>query len=299
MDDNELAPACSYDVMATCNFNCRFCFGRFKDVRSTVLEDGKDCLEKEDSLKLIEALAEAGMKKIKFSGGEPTLCPWLSELIERAHSRDMIVALGTNGHLLAQEAKKQTRNGLLKRLSPYLHWIALSVDSGNAETNLQMGRRDDNDEALSAEDYARVADAARALGVRVRVNTVVNAYNLGEDMSEWVRMVKPERWKLIQVLPMGGQNDETIGGLEIDETTFLEFAERHTGLEGVPDPIPAVHGLVYGAFIQIDPAGRFFDNVDGRHVYSQPILSAGVENAWKRVRFYPDKFEARGAFYDW
>ena len=40
--------------------------------------------------------------------------------------------------------------------------------------------------------------------------------NWREDMSAFVRRVQPERWKVFQVFPIGGQNDDAVDDLLID-----------------------------------------------------------------------------------
>lgn len=38
-----------------------------------------------------------------------------------------------------------------------------------------------------------------------------------------------------------------------------------------------------GSYIMISPDGRFFNNVDGKHNYSEPILEVGIEEALKQT----------------
>jgi len=54
-----------------------------------------------------------------------------------------------------------------------------------------------------------------------------------------------------------------------------------------------------GSYAMIDPLGRFFSNVDGRYVYSSPILEVGVTAAFSAVAFNAARFDARGGCYDW
>src|SRR3954453_6109191 len=56
-----------------CNYECGFCFHTAKSSHLSSLEDSKTVLKK---------LAIAGMKKINFAGGEPSLYPkYLEELM--------------------------------------------------------------------------------------------------------------------------------------------------------------------------------------------------------------------------
>jgi radical S-adenosyl methionine domain-containing protein 2 len=54
-----------------------------------------------------------------------------------------------------------------------------------------------------------------------------------------------------------------------------------------------------GSYLMVDPAGRFFDNVNGRHTYSRPIIEVGVTEALKDIRFDLGKFYEREGVYDW
>ena len=54
-----------------------------------------------------------------------------------------------------------------------------------------------------------------------------------------------------------------------------------------------------GSYAMVDPAGRFFDNMEGRHHYSSPILEVGLQQAWSQVRFEHTSFISRGGQYDW
>ncbi|MBA3546792.1 MAG: hypothetical protein H0T76_09945 [Nannocystis sp.] len=80
-------------------------------------------------------------------------------------------------------------------------------------------------------------DEIRARGLRLKLNTVVTALNWREDMSEFVRRVAPERWKVFQVLPIGGQNDGAVDDLLIDAAQFRAFVDRHVPLANNLAPI--------------------------------------------------------------
>lgn len=52
-----------------------------------------------------------------------------------------------------------------------------------------------------------------------------------------------------------------------------------------------------GSYAMVDPAGRFYDNIDGPHHYSRPLLEVGVDAAWADVGFFMARFEERGGRY--
>ena len=72
-------PSVNYHLWKPCNMRCEFCFATFQDIDTYILPKGH--LGREGCLSVVESLVDAGFKKINFAGGEPTLCPWLPELI--------------------------------------------------------------------------------------------------------------------------------------------------------------------------------------------------------------------------
>jgi radical S-adenosyl methionine domain-containing protein 2 len=103
---------------------CKFCFAGFKDVKKSILPKGH--LPKDQAIQVVQQLANLGFEKITFAGGEPTLCPWLSELIAEAKSLGMTTMIVTNGSKLTDRFLKENRK--------HLDWIAISVDSLNSDT---------------------------------------------------------------------------------------------------------------------------------------------------------------------
>ena len=71
----------------------------------------------------------------------------------------------------------------------------------------------------------------RDLNMIFKVNTVVTSKNrLEEDMSSLINEVKPDRWKIFQVLPLEGENYgegagklQSIDGLLISTNEFDEY----------------------------------------------------------------------------
>lgn len=281
-----LPPSVNFHLWEPCNMRCRFCFATFQDVKSTVLPRGH--LPREQALQVVERLAPH-FQKISFAGGEPLLCPWLPELVRAAKVRGMVTMLVTNGSRLREK---------LQELEGALDWVTLSIDSASPETHERLGRAV-RGRALAVEDYVALAEQVRQAGMRLKVNTVVTALNASEDMGELMQALRPERWKLLRVLHVAGQNEGQVEPLLCTAEAFRGFVERHHRLatEGVA-LVPEDDEDMRGSYAMVDPAGRFFDNAEGGHRYSEPILQAGVEEAWAQVRFWLERFERRGGRYD-
>jgi radical S-adenosyl methionine domain-containing protein 2 len=280
-----LPPAVNFHLEKACNLRCKFCYAHFDD--DAALREIKRGLDREHAMRVIELVREAGAEKITFVGGEPTLCPFLPDLLRHARDLGYTTTLVTNGFRLER---------LLDEVADCLDWVGLSVDSADEATQAALGRDRGTHVAKSLAHFRRI----HALGIRVKLNTVVTSINWQEDMSDFVRITRPDRWKLFQVLPVDGQNDGSVGPLLIAREQFDAFVDRHMHLkdEGI-SVVPESNDAMTGSYAMIDPLGRFFSNVGGRHTYSPAILEVGVETAFAAVGFDALKFEARGGKYEW
>ena len=207
-------PSVNFHLWRPCNMKCGFCFATFQDIDPDNLPKGH--IGRDDCISVVEALGEAGFQKINFAGGEPTLCPWLSELITRASEIGLVTSIVTNGSRITPD--------WLQSVEGHLDWTALSIDSVNRAASLRIGRATQSG-PLGEDDYLKAVDILRANDVRVKVNTVVTRFNLEEDMNNFIIEARPERWKLLQVLPVKGQNDFSIGEYVISGSEFERYSQ--------------------------------------------------------------------------
>ena len=284
----KLPPSVNFHFWQPCNMSCRGCFATFEDVRADGLPKGH--LPRPDALHVTEELARR-FAKITFAGGEPTLCPWLHDLVATAHRQGATTMLVSNGTRTSQE--------YIAAFEGTLDWLTLSIDSADPATHARMGRAVAG-QPLTPEDYCAAADAARSQGIRLKVNTVITAENWDEDLTELILCIRPERWKLLQALPVRGQNDAGIGDLLISRARAEVFVARNAvSHEAEIAIVFEDNDAMTGSYAMVDPAGRFFDNTTGIHRYGPPIADVGVDAAWQAVHFDGARFEARGGRYDW
>ena len=194
----------------------------FQDFGKNLLPKGH--LAREECLAVVEALAEGGFEKINFAGGEPTLCPWLPDLIRRARELALTTSVVTNGSCITRE--------WLDRTAGCLDWAAVSVDTLDPGKLKSIGRTTRNG-PMSELDYLRIVEILKEAGVRLKINTVVTRENCDEDLGGFTAQVKPERWKLFQVLPVGGQNDGLVDNLLITQDEFDQYVAPQQ-VRGVP-----------------------------------------------------------------
>ena len=288
MNEATIIPTVNYHLWKPCNMRCKFCFATFQDISNATLPASH--LGPEGSRKVVEDLAGAGFRKINFAGGEPTLCPWLPDLLTVAKGRGLTTSVVTNASRITLDWAKTVHN--------VLDWAALSIDSVNPDTLRIIGRMSPAG-PLGATEYLGAIALLRHHGARIKVNTVVSRSNVGEDLTDFIIDARPERWKLLQVLPVTGQNDAAVDQHLIDQAEFERYVEwsrrvEKYGIIVVPEP----NDLMRGSYVMVDPAGRFFDNASGYHTYSRPILEVGVEAAIGDISIDPQKFLARGGLYN-
>ena len=135
-------PSVHYHLWRACDMRCVFCFATFQDIEVELLPKGH--LGRDDSLAVVDSLAYAGFEKLNFAGGEPTLCPWLPDLIRRANDLGMTTSVVTNGSLITDDWLDQIDGGLC--------WATLSIDSAHSDTLLRTGRTTRSG-PMSALDY--------------------------------------------------------------------------------------------------------------------------------------------------
>ena len=293
MQSNDLhGPGLSVNLhlIEACNARCAYCFATFPHLGRA------DRLSSADRMALVDLLVDAEARKINFAGGEPTLLPDLGALCERVKTRSggrCAVSLVTNGARLRP---------LLEGWSACIDWVALSVDSGDDRTNETLGRTRKN--RPYAPVMLELGAEAKRRGVRLKCNTVVSRANLEEDMTGFISALVPERWKLLQLLPVVGENDSSAGDFSVSEDAFRAFVERHRplgrlGIELVPEDNDAMTN----SYLMIGPDGRFFWHVqhgpDRALEYGDQVLKVGLDEALRQVRFSEARFRDRGGAYDW
>ena len=134
------------------------------------------------------------------------------------------------------------------------------------------------------------------------MNTVVCQLNWQADMSHYVRLLNPERWKVFQCLILEGEN---AGGphdlrdarqLQVTSAQFQSFVQRHATLSQM---IPEPNDLMQNSYLLLDENMCFLDCSGGGKVPSESILKVGVLPALAQAGFDAEMFYKRGGIFDW
>ncbi|KAK3331400.1 hypothetical protein B0H66DRAFT_573089 [Apodospora peruviana] len=230
---------------------------------------------------------------LNIAGGEPFLYPKFLGAMVRFCKEDLrlpSVSIVTNGSKVTQR--------FLAEHAKYIDVLAVSCDSFNEQTNIAIGRGDGD----NVSQLFRIRDWCMEYNIKFKLNTVVNRLNQAEDMNAMVKQLQPFRWKVFQVLVVGGENESEdrlrdARGMTITDEEFEAFCERHKGIKAM---IPESNRVMASSYLLVDEYMRFMDKGSNEKMKeSDSILDVGVEKAMVKVRWDEDAFYERGGVYNW
>lgn len=172
-----------------CNLRCVYCMPE-----EMVFKPRAELLTDDEIMRVVRAAAELGVRKIRLTGGEPTVRPNLVALVREIAAVPGIddLAMTTNGVLLSRLAQPLAEAGLRR--------INVSLDSLDADRFHRITRWGTLDDVLEG------LDAARATGLHpIKLNAVVvRGYNEGE-VAELARLSLEHDWEIrfIEMMPFG------------------------------------------------------------------------------------------------
>lgn len=176
-----------------CNLRCVYCMPEKMTFRPR-----EDLLSDDELRRLITLFGTVGFRKIRFTGGEPTLRPALVDLVRHATQTAGIESIGltTNGVLLADLAAPLYAAGLRS--------VNLSLDTLDPEKFHTITRWGRLDTVLAG------LDAAARTGLRIKLNAVVSrGTNDRADVVALARFTLTQAWQVrfIEQMPFGNNSD--------------------------------------------------------------------------------------------
>ncbi|MBZ2169844.1 viperin family antiviral radical SAM protein [Marinobacter sp. F4216] len=285
----------NWHVTEACNYRCHYCYAKWKDAPSSreLFHDPdrtRDLLGElfdyfqptNNSNPLSRQITWKGLR-LNLAGGEPSILgDRLIEIAQTAREIGFQLSIISNGARLSKDA--------LTELAPHLTCLGISLDSTDTNSNQRIGRTTRKGEHLDLAELLANIELARRINpqLTIKLNTVVNLLNAKEDLSEFVTELRPDRWKVLRVLPVIDDS------LAISDDQFSDYVERHRSFESlqcVEDNTDTRE-----SYLMVDPFGRFFQNQlspDGGYQYSQPILSVGAHAAFSEMAFNPSRYHSR------
>ncbi|MBF0378184.1 MAG: 12,18-didecarboxysiroheme deacetylase [Desulfamplus sp.] len=148
-------PVVVWNMTRRCNLRCVHCYAQSEDISY----DNE--LSHEQSLAMIDDLAQFGVPVLLFSGGEPLVHPRLAEYAEYAVKKGMRAVISTNGTLITKEKAK-----ILKDIG--LSYVGISLDGLEETHDKFRGVKGSFKKAL--EGIRNCQEAGIKVGLRFTIN---------------------------------------------------------------------------------------------------------------------------------
>lgn len=282
----------NWHITEACNYSCKYCYASWKRADKEVvhhssdvvkmLEDLHNFFSPENQFNPLRQVMDWQSVRLNLAGGEPLLYPSrVLDIVRTARKIGFSTSLITNASCLTLE--------LARTLAPELSVLGVSIDSASERKNLLIGRSEKGGVTLSPKTMSQVLTEARSCNpsIKVKINTVVNAINCGDEMSSLIRQLAPQRWKVLRMLPL------VTTDLSVSDVDFQGFLTRHRNLADVM--CVEDNSDMVESYLMIDPQGRFFQNTptQATYRYSRKILEIGAARAFSDINIEPEKFCAR------
>ncbi|MEG2338505.1 MAG: GTP 3',8-cyclase MoaA [Clostridium sp.] len=181
---------CRISLTEKCNLRCIYCMPEgYKP-----LSDSEMSLN--EIISIVKSLSKIGIKKIRFTGGEPLVRPDIVDIIRETKKVDGIedVAITTNGVLLKKHLQGLYEAGLTR--------MNVSLDS----------LKDETFKTITGASVSGILDSikkAMELGIYIKINMLpMKGYNEDEiiDFINLTRDIKMDV-RFIELMPMGPAKD--------------------------------------------------------------------------------------------
>ena len=223
-------------VTDKCNLRCVYCMPE----AGLPWLPKADLLTYEEIASIVRVAADAGVRSVRLSGGEPLIRRHLDRLVEAIARIDGIddIALSTNALLLAEQIDALANAGLRR--------VNISLDTLRADRFIAIARRPGLDRVLAG------IDAAVARGLHpVKVNCVVMRGQNDDEIADFARWTRerPVFVRFIEVMPV----HENLG----------VQAQSYIGSDEILELVAAVGDLVPGGGPSGNGPARYYRFADG------------------------------------
>ena len=183
-------------VTDRCNFRCTYCM----PLAGLPWLPKSDILSFEEIAEVVRQLAPLGLRRIRLTGGEPTIRPQLASLVRQLRAVPGVqdIALSTNGVRLPELAQPLRDAGLDR--------INMSADSLRAERIVSIARRDLSFDPVHSLQAAELAGLAP-----IKVNVVVMRGVNDDELLDFAQLTREHPWhvRFIELMPVGDMRELT------------------------------------------------------------------------------------------
>ncbi len=203
----------TWEITAACNIACVHCLSSSGKRRPRELTT-------QQSLALVDELAEMQVFQIHFGGGEPFIYPGIWQVLERCSERALVMCISTNGTLITQE-----RAHRLAQFQPL--YFQVSLDGGTPETNDRIRGKGVFNRAL------RGLELLAAENHSLTINSVLTRYSFSElDRLYEIAASFNSKLRVTRLRPSGRGKDVWADVLTADSFFHLNaFGNKLPGLD--------------------------------------------------------------------
>ena len=193
-----------------CNLRCVYCM----PAEGIDFRPSEELLQDDELLLLVRVAAELGVRKVRLTGGEPTVRPGLVPLVREIHDTAGIedIALTTNGLLLDRLAGPLAEAGLRR--------VNVSLDTLDAAKFAAITR------GGRVEQVTAGIAAAEAVGlVPIKINAViVRGFNDADVVPlAALTLTRPWEVRFIEMMPFSTVGDFAEAGVVKSEETMAKI----------------------------------------------------------------------------
>lgn len=205
-------------VTDRCNYRCVYCM----PPEGLTWHPRADLLTYEEIGRLVSVFSEMGVRKVRITGGEPTVRADIEALIGRIAACPGIddLAMTTNAHTLARLAPRLANAGLKR--------VNVSLDTLDPERFAALTRGGSLPRVLAG------IDAARAAGIApVKINVVLmrgenddELFSLVDYFAQWA---DDTELRFIEYMPFGTRRHQSVPSSELRQRLATRFTVTPMG----------------------------------------------------------------------
>lgn len=203
-----------------CNFRCVYCM----PASGMHFMPRPEVLTSEELILVVQAAAKAGFRKLRLTGGEPSLRTDLVELIREFKSIDGIehIAMTTNALRLAKTAGQLKEAGLDR--------VNISIDTLNPDRFRQMTRGGRLDQVWDG-----IMEADRVGLTPIKLNAVIVRGLNDDEVIDLAALSLKHKWEMrfIEVMPLTGVANVAQDGVVKSEELIHEIESEFGTLESL------------------------------------------------------------------
>lgn len=222
-----------------CNYHCCYCFVKKANRMTSFL----------NIVNIVDNIAEyfKNIKvrgRINLVGGEIFMCSYLQQIIDYIYSKDIDVSIVTNGYLLTKK--------FIERNKRKICCIGISVDSLNPETNKLIGRCF-NKQTLDKNKLINLCEIIKSNNIKLKINHCLSKFNCDEDISKFIEIIKPDRFKIFQMTIIDSINGKC-KNIQLSNKEFESCCNKYKYM----NPIIEHEEEMKSSYLMIDSDGNFF-----------------------------------------